>query len=96
MIVVVRIFGWSFVAFALVFILLGIIVMLFAPQLPVTINGVKRTDMAAKLFFFIIPLPPLGGGLLLAFIPKSWITTLFIFHVEQMRWVMALFKKPPV
>ena len=96
MIIVVRLFGWMFVVFASVFILLGILVVLFDPQLPVTINGVKRTDMTAKLFFVLFPLAPLGVGLLLVLIPKSWITTLFIYHEEQMRRIITLFKKPSV
>jgi hypothetical protein len=95
MVVIVRLFGWFFVPLAAIFILVGIFALL-DPQMAVTINGVQRTDTTAKLFFIIFPVVPLGIGLFLILVPKSWIATVFVFHEDQMRRIISLFKKPKV
>jgi hypothetical protein len=95
-VITIRIFGWFFVVFASGFILLAVFILLFDPQFPVTINGVKRTDLTAKLFIALFPLIHLASGLFLVFMPKSWIGTLVVLQAEHMRRVISLFKKPQI
>ena len=96
MVIAVRIFGWFFVTLASGFILIAVFIFLFDPQFPVTINGVKRTDMTAKLFIALFPLIHLALGLFLVFMPKSWVGTLIILQTEQMRRFISFFKKPQI
>jgi hypothetical protein len=89
----VRLFGWTFAAFASFFILFGIL-MLFDPQAVVTVNGVPRTDMTAKLSFALFPLLHLGVGLFCALAPKSWLMKVMIYHEDKRRRFAARFPGP--
>src|SRR5215469_4479703 len=88
-----RAIGWIFIIFASGFIIGGI-VLLFDPNSVVTVNGVKRTDTNAKLFFVFFPMIHLGVGLLLALAPKSWLTKFIIAQVDRRRQFMARLPGP--
>jgi hypothetical protein len=62
--------GWLFVLVGVLFIVHGIF-LLFTPHAVVSINGVKRTDVGAKLVVAFFPAIPLGFGLFLAFASES-------------------------
>jgi hypothetical protein len=88
-----RAIGWAFVIFATGFIICGIF-MLYDPSSVVTVNGVKRTDMSAKLPFVFFPLIHLGIGLLMALSPKSWLTKFIIGQVDRRRRFAACLPGP--
>src|SRR5690348_8851610 len=83
-----RAMGWVFAIFGAGFILGGII-LLHDPNAVVTVNGARRTDTNAKLFFVFFPMIHLGIGLLLALAPKSWLTKFIIAQMDRRRQFMA-------
>jgi len=88
-----RAIGWFFVIIATGFIICGI-VMLCDPSSVVTVNGVKRTDMSAKLTFVLFPLIHLTIGLFLVLAPKSWLTKFIIGQIDRQRRFVAFFPGP--
>jgi hypothetical protein len=63
-------FGWLFVLVGVLFIVHQIF-LLFDPNAIMTINGVKRTDIGAKIIGVFFSAIPLGFGLFLVFAPES-------------------------
>jgi hypothetical protein len=68
--------------------------MLFDPHSVIRVNGVDRTDSAAKLQFAAVPCIHLSIGLFMALAPKPLPTKFIISQMERRRRMLAHLPNP--